>query len=157
MNKWFKISKEEIEFSQTAVRNELDNSIPDELIENVNALVENIWFPMRVKYGSVIHISSGFRGKKLNKLIGGAVSSQHCKGQAFDLVCNDMKKLLSICLNLNYDQLIIEDLKEDGSFKWLHISFDRDKDKQRKDLLIMKRVKGKTVYERVNKEYALSI
>jgi zinc D-Ala-D-Ala carboxypeptidase len=40
--------------------------------------------PIRQGLGKPITINSGFRGFTLNKLVGGAVTSQHCKGEAAD-------------------------------------------------------------------------
>ena len=48
--------------------------------------------------------------------------------------------------NLEFDQLIYEDVKPDGTAGWVHVSYN--KDRNRKEILIMKRVNGKTVYEK---------
>ncbi len=77
--------------SQTARRKGgdiLDSQMnPDRsIIRNLSYLVTTSLQPLRTLLKTVITVSSGYRCKALNELIGGAESSQHTKGMAADLV-----------------------------------------------------------------------
>ena len=74
----------EFEKSQTAIRQGLDNTMPEEHLANAKALCENVLQKVRDHFGPVI-INSGYRGEALNKAVGGSAKSQHCKGQAADI------------------------------------------------------------------------
>lgn len=63
---------------------------PQEVVDNIGYLVQNTLQPLREYLGSSISITSGYRCSALNKLVGGAVTSQHLKGQAADCVVNSV-------------------------------------------------------------------
>lgn len=70
-----------------------------------------------------LYISSWFRSFELNKAIGGAMHSQHTKGEAVDFRCPGYGLPYRIAMQLvanksilQYDQLILEPT-------WIHISF----------------------------------
>jgi hypothetical protein len=79
----------------------------------------------------------------LNRAIGGSSSSQHCKGQAFDLELHDKELFDWIIDNLEFDQLLAE-FPVNGVISWFHISYTRNKN--RKQVLVAKKRAGKTVY-----------
>ena len=58
-------SLEELTVSQTALRNNIDNTPSKEHIENLKLLCENILQPLREDYNLPLVISSGYRSKKL--------------------------------------------------------------------------------------------
>ena len=68
----------------------------EEQIKNLTNLVEKVLDPIRELLGSPITFSSGFRSWKVNKAVGGVDSSQHTKGEAVDLVCNNNAKLFEL-------------------------------------------------------------
>ncbi len=124
----------EITRSNTAKRLGISNEPTKEHLENMQRLISNLIQPMRDELGP-IRISSGYRSKTLNRIIGGSSKSQHCKGEALDLqfwkdgkICN--KEVYDWVLNshLEFDQMINE-----FDFSWIHISLK--KDKNRKDVL----------------------
>jgi hypothetical protein len=107
----------------------------------------NILEPLRAKYPK-IRVNSAFRGTA--SLPGGKVS-QHEKGQAVDiqipgLASKDYLPVAEWCVkNLPFDQIIFEH----GNTIWLHISYDRNKKKQRKEQKTMydgKYSNGLTLY-----------
>jgi uncharacterized protein YcbK (DUF882 family) len=63
--------------SQTASRHKIDNTPSNRAIENLRLLCEKVLQPIRDSYKSPVIISSGYRCRQLNKLIGGAAGSQH--------------------------------------------------------------------------------
>ena len=82
--KYFSI--EELTFSKTAERLEIDNHPTDpEIRDNLMALIMKVLDPLRDAYGNPIYVNSGYRSPFLNSLIGGSASSQHLKGQAVDI------------------------------------------------------------------------
>ena len=107
--------------SEVAARRGLDNTIPPEFIPNAVALCENVLEPARAALGPIL-ITSGFRAKKVNSQVGGAVRSQHILAQAADIIPLGINVPLFdlfdyIYKNLPFDQLIWEY----GS--WVHVSF----------------------------------
>jgi hypothetical protein len=78
-----------------------------------------------------IHITSGFRCIELNKLVGGASSSQHITGEAIDFICpkfGNPDKIVRFLRekNIEVDQCIIE---KSGSKEWVHLSIKKFKNR----------------------------
>lgn len=113
--------------STTAERNHIDNTPSQGVIDNLHALCENVLEPARNTYGKPITVTSGYRCPMLNehKAIKGKKTSQHTKGEAADLVCEDMKKLFDIIkFQGNFDQLLFE--KNKNGTRWIHVSYKRN-------------------------------
>jgi len=101
----------ELTFSNTAVRKNIDNTPDEEQIKNLTNLCVNVLEPLRKYLNKPIHISSGYRSEKLNKLIGGATKSQHIEGKAADIYVEGLttEELFQvICNSFNFDQCIQE-------------------------------------------------
>lgn len=135
--------------SQTATRNDIDNTPSDKEIKALKALCENVLEKIRANFG-VVRVSSGFRSKQLNKAIGGSATSQHTKGEAADIeVPSISNQVLAewISENCSFDQLILEfhDPHKGPASGWVHVSWVAA-DKNRKQVLKASRVNGKTVY-----------
>lgn len=105
-----------------------------QILCNMQALAENILEPLRAQFGD-FRITSGFRV--------GSGKSQHNKGMAFDTQTPGWsgKKYMEVAQwaakNLPCDQIILEH----GNSVWIHISYDRNKSKQRGQILTMYRNK----------------
>jgi hypothetical protein len=131
--------------SESAKRLGVNNTPTAEHIENLKALAENIFQPIRDHFGVPIRISSGYRSAALNKKIGGAKVSQHLSGEALDLD-NDGTSITNkeifdfIIANLDFDQAINE-----FDYSWVHVSYTT-KRKNRKQILKAIKQNGKTVY-----------
>ena len=99
--------------SDTATKHKLWNGAPKEAEENLRSLVEQVLDPLREAYGRPIHVNSGYRCPRLNRLVGGSPNSQHMRGEAADIrpvVGNeaDLPELARILIdNGKFDQLII--------------------------------------------------
>ena len=78
--KYFTVS--EMLYSPTAVKRGIWNGCDREKEDNLEALVDNVLDPVRTRYGKAVHVSSGYRCEQLNKLIHGALGSQHLRGEA---------------------------------------------------------------------------
>ena len=121
--KYFTIK--ELNKSNTATKHGISN-IPDvQSKQNLENLVNFVLDPLRKAYGKPIIVTSGYRCNKLNQLVGGSKTSQHCTGQAAD-ICSSIgtkeenKKIfdLIIKLKLPFDQLINE-----HDYDWIHVSY----------------------------------
>ena len=106
---------QELTASATAKRKCIDNTPDAQAKANLTALVTNVLDPLRERWGSPIVVTSGYRSVKLNRAVGGASRSQHCKGQAVDIrtvsdTKKDNKKLFELMKSsgLPFDQLIDE-------------------------------------------------
>ncbi|MDR1981775.1 MAG: peptidase M15 [Tannerellaceae bacterium] len=76
----------------------------------IEELVKRLLQPLRQAYGKPIRISSGYRCRELNKLVGGVPFSQHVKGEAVDCMAeDDAGVLLGVLLaaELPFDQAIL--------------------------------------------------
>ena len=133
---------DEFTLSQTAVRNGILN-VPDEFaINNIRHLCVHVLEPLRAKLNTEIHISSGYRSHRVNKLVNGAKESQHIYGMASDISAKGMStEELYIFIKtsgLPFDQLIQE------FDRWVHVSYSISKN--RNQCLRAKRVSGKVKY-----------
>jgi len=139
----------EVTRSETAKRKGISNMPTPEHLENFKKLAENVFQPIREHFGKPIHISSGYRSKALNTAVGGSLSSQHCTGEAIDIDMDgtditNAQIFHFIKDNLTWDQMIWE-FGTDENPDWVHVSYEST-GKQRKQILVAKRVGGKTVY-----------
>lgn len=131
MAKYFSI--EELTKSASAEKYNIDNTPDEEATKNLEKLMQFL-DPIRDKWCKPIIITSGYRCKELNKVIGGSKTSSHCVGLAADLKYQEnlFQFLLEYLKDKEFDQLIIE---YSGSVKWIHIGIGP---KMRKQVLVYK-------------------
>ena len=87
--------------------------------ENIEALVTEVLNPARRKYGKPVVVNCGFRCPIHNSAVGGVANSQHTRGEAADVHCEDNRKLARIIVEAGrFDQLIIYPT-------FLHVSWKR--------------------------------
>lgn len=138
--------------SQIAIQKGISNKPSKKVIENLTRLCTKILQPLRDAFDAwedtVVVINSGYRSPKLNQLIGGSTTSQHCKGEAADIEVPGQSNLHVaqwIKDNLEFDQLILEfHTKNDPSSGWVHVSIK--KSGNRKQVLRAVKVGRKTKY-----------
>jgi len=146
------LSLAEVTKSTTASRLGINNTPDDWTIENLRAVAECIFQPLRDSFGVPIFVSSGYRSAELNKAIGGSKRSQHVQGRALDLdadvfgSCTNAQIFDYIRKNLEFDQLIWEFGTEDNP-DWVHVSFVRDGNNRGRCLKACRDDKGKVFYE----------
>lgn len=93
--------------------------------EALTELVKNVLDPLRELYGRPIHVNSGFRSAEVNRLANGVPTSQHCKGEAADLDCENNLLLFQLIRdNLVFDQVISESGKPEAP-AWVHVSYKK--------------------------------
>ena len=121
--------------SEVAEKHKVSN-IPDyaqlsQVLGNIKALVSNILDPLRAMIGRPIIITSGYRSKRVNELVGGSIFSQHMSGKAADIhvqgyTPEQMDMVYrTIQMYYDFDQLILYPYKN-----IIHISWNGDKNRQ---------------------------
>ena len=135
------VTLKEFQASGLATLRNLNNQMSESQIASAKLLCENVFEPLRLYLNTPINISSGFRSLQVNKMIGGAKTSQHTKGEAMDLQIGS-KGFNFINDKLNFDQLIWE-FGNDENPSWVHVSFSS---KNRKQVLKASKKNGKTIY-----------
>ena len=142
------VSLEELTKSQTGGRLGINNTPSPTKIEALMAVCENVVEKVRAHFGKPVHINSGYRGPALNKAVGGASSSQHCKGEAVDMEIPGVPNgdlAIWVRDNLDFDQLILECYKPGvPTSGWVHCSYKASGN--RKDVLTAAMVNGKMTY-----------
>lgn len=103
----------------------------EEVSKNLRSLCIKVLEPLRIMWGAPIIVTSGYRNPRLNKLVGGAETSQHLIGQAADITSRDRlqnNRLFTRLLwsGMSFDQLIAEDVDEFNCPTWIHVSYRRD-------------------------------
>ena len=139
--------------SNTAQRLGIDNTPDDDwTIENLRAVAEDVFQPLRDSFATPIYVSSGYRSEELNAAIGGSKRSQHIQGRALDLDadvfggCSNGEIFRFILNNLTFDQLIWEFGDQDNP-DWVHVSYVRDGLNRGRCLKACRDDRGKVYYE----------
>jgi zinc D-Ala-D-Ala carboxypeptidase len=133
-------SIKEASYSYVAVRNNINNTLPPDLIFNAKIIAESILEPVREHFKIPFSPSSWYRSERLNNLLNGSMKSQHLLALAVDFevpgVSNlDLAKWIHV--NLDYDQLILEfHIEGAPSSGWVHASFVSPPSENRKQFLI---------------------
>jgi uncharacterized protein (DUF433 family) len=139
----------EVTRSESAKRSGIDNMPTEKHLESLKILATNIFQPIREHFGTPIHISSGYRSEKLNRLVPGtSLTSDHCFGRAIDIDMDGTKISNNdvfhyIKNNLKFKQLIAE-FPINGNLSWVHVSYDENNLKNQ--ILIATKKNGETVY-----------
>ena len=112
---------EEFTFSQTAVRHAINNSPTSEILTRLRFVAAGLELVRSLLGGNAIRVSSGYRCRQLNKLVGGSPTSAHEEGWAVDFTCPGFGSPKEVARaiaesGIEFDQLIYE-----GT--WVHISF----------------------------------
>ena len=125
------------ELTKTSIKTE-DGNIPSRVvIENLTNICENWLEALRQAQGPLI-INSGYRSPEVNKLAGGAPTSNHLTGCAVDIHVSGFEQAIryaSILLDISegtqrdYDELFIE--KNKTGSHWIHFAV-KPKDNRRK-------------------------
>ena len=113
--------------SATALREGIDNRPSKCAYHLLHVLVQQLLDPIREAWGAPIVVSSGYRCKELNALVGGAQYSHHILGCAADIIAGskaEHRKLFKLIQQMQqagkirFTQLILE-----GDGRWIHISY----------------------------------
>jgi len=149
---------QELIYSATALRQNIDNTPTKEGIIKLRLLAANLLQPLRNAVGS-IRITSGYRSTLLSEAISPATgaNSQHCRYEAVDMQFVKRGKMDNIKiynalidLDLDFDQCILEfgdsTAKSDPNYPaWIHLSW-KIADNRRQVLVAYKDENNKTKY-----------
>lgn len=128
----------EFSYSKTAIEYGIDNTPDRAATMNLKKLCTFILQPLRDHIGKPVRISSGYRCKEVNALVGGSNTSKHLTGQASDIWVEGMSSFelakTIINLNLEFHQLIIYPT-------FVHVSFVKTA-KPKRQLLYSKDYSG---------------
>lgn len=139
------LSYEEGMYSDTAIREGIDNTPSASILGNMELVAIKIFEPVREHVDRPIHVSSFYRCDELNTAVGSSSRSSHPKGQAIDMVRVGFNKIMFdyIKNNLSFDQLIWEH-GNDHEPKWVHVSYVSGRDNRNQVLRISKE-NGRTI------------
>ena len=132
---------DELTFSQTAVRHNINNNPSSSVRNNLKTLADNLE-KIRTLLGHPLRISSGFRCMELNRKIGGSVNSSHMDGLAADFTCEKFGKPIDVVKALHKSGIKVDQVICEGT--WVHVSFDP---KMRQQFLTATFMNGKPSYK----------
>jgi len=157
MNLSKNLSLSEVTYSKTALRRNINNTPTEEHIENLKYVAEKVFQPIREHFGVPIYVSSGYRSKDLNEVIGGSPRSFHSHGLALDLDQDGRNKGVSnadvfyfIKENLQFTELIWE-FGDETNPNWVHVAIAPGREDEKK-IKIAKRVDNRTTYSTWNRD-----
>ena len=123
--KYFSIN--ELVSSATALREGIDNRPSKCAYHLLHVLVEQLLDPIREAWGEPIVVSSGYRCKQLNALVGGVNNSHHILGCAADIIAGnrrDHRRLFKMMQQMQQEGKIkFTQLIWEGDGRWIHISY----------------------------------
>lgn len=148
--------------SATARKHGIDNTPPQEAVDNLRALCQGCLESLRKKLGLPVVITSGYRTKALNRMLAhSSERSQHMLGQAADLYVAPGQsglsrrellikafRLIILDESIDYDQLILYP-------SFIHVSYVSREHNRRTILLGMRN--GKFGYGKCSVQNALKI
>ena len=124
---------EELTRSVTAKNKGINNYPNNTQLINLRRLAVEVLQPLRNAYGKPIVVTSGLRVPKLNRLVGGAVNSQHQYGEAADITSvsdspEDNKALFDLAEKLvRTGKIKVGQLIDEYGYNWVHISLPTSK------------------------------
>ena len=117
----------ELTASATALREGIDNRPNKCAYHLLHVLVDQLLDPIREAWGEPIVVSSGYRCKQLNTLIGGVKNSHHILGCAADIIAGnkaDHRRLFKLIQQMQQSgQIRFTQLIWEGDGRWIHISY----------------------------------
>jgi zinc D-Ala-D-Ala carboxypeptidase len=124
------VSYDESVKSDVAIKYSIVNKPNDQQLMAMSNIANNVFEPLRTELGNKpIGITSFFRSIQLNSKIGGALTSQHCSGEAIDIDADVYNNGITnsdiffyIKDKLEFDQLIAE-FPSKGIPSWVHVSY----------------------------------
>ena len=126
-------SLDEMTLSDTALRLGIVNDPTQADVSNLRRLA-SMMESVRVMLGSApITINSGYRSKRLNTALGGALNSAHMTGRACDFTCSGYGTPIEICRRLSDSGLSFDKLIMEGT--WVHIQIPESSEKPRRIVL----------------------
>jgi len=148
------ITYKEATNSKTALKKGIKNRPNRKQLKEMVLVATKVFEPLRHYFNDEpIKVTSFFRSRYLNLLIGGSTFSQHCKGQAIDIKAmgtrTNSELFYFIKNHLEFDQLIWE-FGDTNNPCWVHVSYRKGKNRGQV-LKAYRNFKGKTKYIKYSK------
>lgn len=127
---------EEFTFSETAQRHGIDNTPPEEVIDNLKLLALSLEKIREILGGKPIHVTSAYRSPEVNRMVGSKPTSDHVLGLAADFVCPsfgvpDYVVRAILASDIPYKQVIRE------FDRWTHFAIPKEGEEAKKQALII--------------------
>lgn len=125
----------------TTTNHKVDNTPNDDEVQNLTKLAATLQ-TIRDTYNQPIIISSGFRCKHLNKIVGGVSNSDHVFGCAADIhsksnTKGDNKKLFDLIVSLiKQERIECRQLIDEKNYSWIHIGINSLHNNYRKNQIL---------------------
>ena len=123
--KYFSIN--ELTSSATALREGIDNRPSKCAYHLLHVLADQLLDPIREAWGKPIIVSSGYRCKELNALVGGVKNSHHILGCAADIIAGnrtDHRCLFKLIRQMQQEgRIVFTQLIWESDGRWIHISY----------------------------------
>ena len=101
--------------------------MPKQGHQGLTSAKDQLLDPIREAWGKPIIVSSGYRCKELNALVGGVKNSHHLLGCAADLIAGnkaDHRRLFKLIQQMQQaGQIKFTQLIWEGDGRWIHISY----------------------------------
>ncbi len=114
-------------FTATPMREGIDNRPSKCAYHLLHVLVDQLLDPIHEAWGELIVVSSGYRCKELNTLIGGVKNSHHILGCAADIIAGnkaDHRRLFKLIQQMQQQgQIRFTQLIWESNGRWIHISY----------------------------------
>ena len=138
-------SLDELIFSNTAIRLDIDNIPTPEALANLEILANGLEAVRAKLYSNPIKVSSGYRCLKLNRALKSRDTSYHVRGLAADFTCPRFGTVPEVMRaladsSIEFDQLILE------FDSWIHIGFAEAGAKPRRQMMVINK-SGVSLYK----------
>lgn len=146
---------EELTYSATAQRLGIDNTPSEGVVNKLRTLCKTVLQPIRKKYGKSIVVTCGYRCPKLNKVVGGASTSDHMYGNAADIrsvsdTKADNKALFDLIIGMvKKKEIQVKQVIDEFGYDWIHVSYQDGRTTKKNQILRAVKVNGKTTYKTV--------
>lgn len=132
----------ELTRSATASKAGIDNLPSLKEQDNLQALCRDILQPLRESWGEPIIVSSGYRSRELNRIVGGVKYSDHTFGSAADIhtLSNrriDNRRLFEMAVRLMNEGRLknVKQIINEYDYSWLHIARQDGRSQKRNQVL----------------------
>lgn len=132
----------ELTRSATASKAGIDNLPSLKEQDNLQALCRDILQPLRESWGEPIIVSSGYRCRELNRIVGGVKYSDHTFGSAADIhtLSNrriDNRRLFEMAVRLMNEGRLknVKQIINEYDYSWLHIARQDGRSQKRNQVL----------------------